>query len=214
MAILGDVDQDKIDRALAEIRAQTDPTVKSQVLASLCCALFRERGIDLVVVGGSAIEFYTEGAYASGDLDLCPVDAARPIPLRLRQGVMGQLGGKGGPRSWEVAGMFVDLLGPVETESTTSFRKLQGPYGEVLLMKPEDLLVERVLVSVYPQPNAEALACARALIAVGLTGQVDVNWNEVKRLARSPNYCNFEACQKLVAEIARELKTKNPFDTD
>src|SRR5437870_3140527 len=93
--------QDAIDRALAEIRRQDDPTLKSQQLASLCSALFRERGIELVVVGGSAIEFYTEGAYASGDLDFCTVDAARPIPLRLRQEIMGQLGSKGGPRSWE-----------------------------------------------------------------------------------------------------------------
>jgi hypothetical protein len=31
--------------------------------------LWRERGVELVVVGGSAIEILTEGAYASGDLD-------------------------------------------------------------------------------------------------------------------------------------------------
>ena len=37
----------------------------------------------LVVVGGSAIEFLTEGAYASGDLDMCPRherDSAHPPP--------------------------------------------------------------------------------------------------------------------------------------
>jgi hypothetical protein len=203
-----------IERALATIRDEKDPTLKSQRLASLCCALFRGRGIELVVVGGSAIEFYTEGAYASGDLDLCIVDAAKSVPLRVRQEVMGQLGGKGGPRSWEVAGMFVDLLGPVEAEATTPFRKLQGPYGEVLVMKPEDLLVERVLVSVYPRPDDEALACARKLIAVALTGQVGLDWSEVKRLARSPSYRNFDACRQLVGEIANELKTTNPLDSD
>jgi hypothetical protein len=203
-----------IERALATIRDEKDPTLKSQRLASLCCALFRERDIELVVVGGSAIEFYTEGAYASGDLDLCPVDATKPVPLRVRQEVMGQLGGKGGPRSWEVAGMFVDLLGPVEAEATTPFRRLEGPYGEVLLMKPEDLLVERVLVSVYPQMDDEALACARKLIAVAVAGQVQVDWAEVKRLAQSPNYRNLDACRQLVGEIANELKTKNPLDSD
>jgi hypothetical protein len=208
------VNSETIQRALATIRDEKDPTLKSQQLASLCSALFRERGIELVVVGGSAIEFYTEGAYASGDLDLCTVDAARPVSLRVRQELMGQLGGKGGPRSWEVAGMFVDLLGPVEAEAATPFRRLQGPYGEVLLMKPEDLLVERVLVSIYPRLNEEALACARKLIAVTLTGEVAVDWSEVKRLAQSPNYRNFDACRQLVGEIANELKTKNPFDSD
>ncbi|MCX6925372.1 MAG: hypothetical protein NT154_19510, partial [Verrucomicrobia bacterium] len=60
-----------IKAAVADITADTDPTRKAAKLASLCSALFRERGIELVVVGGSAIELLTEGAYTSGDLDLC-----------------------------------------------------------------------------------------------------------------------------------------------
>jgi hypothetical protein len=54
----------KIKTAVADISADTDLTRKAAKLASLCCALFRERGIELVVVGGSAIELLTEGACA------------------------------------------------------------------------------------------------------------------------------------------------------
>src|SRR5260221_12650203 len=153
----------KITAALKDIRSERDANLKSQKLASLVSALFRARGFELVVVGGSAIEFYTEGAYMSGDIDLCQIRPSAPMPLRLRQEIMGQLGGKGGPRSWEVAGMFVELLGMVETDSKTGFRKLAAPYGTIALVGPEELLVERVLVSVYPQPNREARACARVL---------------------------------------------------
>jgi hypothetical protein len=152
------VKQEAIDAALTDIRGERDPTLKSQKLASLCSALFRERGIELVVVGGSAIEFYTEGAYMSGDVDLCVLRPARPIPLRLRQEIMGALGGKGGPRSWEVAGLFVDLLGVVEQQSRAPVRQIQAPFGLVNLIDPEELLVERMLVSVYPRGNDEALA--------------------------------------------------------
>ena len=53
---------DEIQRALADISAETDPTLKHLKLASLVSAIFRERGIELIVVGGSAIEFFTEGA--------------------------------------------------------------------------------------------------------------------------------------------------------
>jgi len=113
-----------IEAALADIRAEQDPTLKAQMLASLVSAAFRERGFELVVVGGSAIEFYTEGASASGDVDLCVLCPERPIPLRLRQEVMGELGGEGGPRSWEVAGLFVDLLGVVEKEARTLAREV------------------------------------------------------------------------------------------
>src|SRR5215467_5936362 len=106
---------DQIQRALADITAETDPTLKHLKLASLVSSTFRERGIELVVVGGSAIEFYTEGAYISGDVDLCQLKPTTPIPVRRRQEIMGLLRAAGGPRSWRVAGLYVDLLGPVET---------------------------------------------------------------------------------------------------
>lgn len=79
-------------------------------LASLVSMIFRERGIELVVVGGSAIEFYTEGAYVSGDLDLCVASSSQPLTILLRQELMGAVGAKGGPRSWEVSGSYVDDL--------------------------------------------------------------------------------------------------------
>ena len=50
----------RIATAFRDIRRERDPNLKSQKLASLVSALFRARGIELVVVGGSAIEFYTD----------------------------------------------------------------------------------------------------------------------------------------------------------
>lgn len=200
--------------ALADIRAEQDPTLKAQKLASLVSAAFRERGIELVVVGGSAIEFYTEGAYASGDVDLCVLSPARPIPLRVRQEVMGELGAEGGPRSWEVAGLFVDLLGIVEKEARTPVRQLKGPSGIVNLIDPEELLVERVLVSVYPQSNSEARACVRQLLGVALTREIDVDWKEVRRLANLPAYRVLPELQQLTREACNELKIQSPLDSD
>src|SRR5512134_1948532 len=92
---LSDVTADTIQRALAEITAEADPTLKHLTLASLVSAIFRERGIELVVVGGSAIEFYTEGAYVSGDLDLCVMQAVGAPSTRLRQELMGLLSAQG-----------------------------------------------------------------------------------------------------------------------
>ena len=84
-----------IQRALADITAETDPTLKHLKLASLVSAVFRERGIELVVVGGSAIGFYTEGAYVSGDINMCLVSPTR-LNVRTRQELMGLLGPRGG----------------------------------------------------------------------------------------------------------------------
>jgi hypothetical protein len=206
------MNQNLINTALVDIRAEQDPSLKAQKLASLCSAAFRERGIELVVVGGAAIEFYTEGAYLSGDVDLCVLTPERPIPLRLRQEIMGQLDGQGGPRSWEVAGTFVDLLGVVEKEGCTPIRQVQAPFGVVNLLDPEELLVERLLVSVYPAPNASARACARELVVVALGGALQLDWREVQRLAESSAYKVFDELQLLVQEISCELKVSSPYN--
>lgn len=207
------MDADRIQTALADISAEQDPTLKSLKTASLVSALWAEQGIELVVVGGSAIEILTDGAYTSGDLDLCYANQAS-LSLRQRQELMGLLDATGGPRNWLVAGMYVDLLGPAESFARTPYRRVQGPYGEVRLMKPEDLLVERVLVSTCPQANPPARACARELAAVALAGAVHMNWSEVRRVASLPEYRNFEQCKALICEVADELKVPNPFDSD
>lgn len=206
--------RDEINAALTDIRLEKDPTLKAQKLASLCSTAFRERGIELVVVGGSAIEFYTDGAYLSGDVDLCVLKSPQPISLRLRQEIMGSLDGQGGPRSWKVAGLFVDLLGALEVTATTPVRQLQAPYGLINLIPPEELLVERVLISIYPQANEEAQACARQLLAVALAGKMDVDWREVRRLAQLPGYAILPQLKQVATEVSHELKVENPLDSD
>ena len=203
----------KIKSAVADISTDTDPTRKAAKLASLCSALFRERGVELVVVGGLAIELLTEGAYTSGDVGLCRLTPA-PLPLRERQKIMGQLGAQGGPRSWQVAGAFVDLLGPLESLARTPLRNLQGPYGLIQIVQPEELLVERVLVAIYPQSHPPARQCAKMLAAVALKGQLGMDWQEVRRLAGRPEYRILAECKALVREAANELKTTSPFDPD
>jgi hypothetical protein len=203
----------KIRVAVADIAADTDPTRKAAKLASLCSALFRERGVELVVVGGSAIELLTEGAYASGDVDFCRLTPA-VLSLRERQEIMGQLGAQGGPRSWQVAGAFVDLLGSLESLARTPLRNLQGPYGVIQIVQPEELLVERVLVAIYPQAHPPARECAKMLVAVALKGHLGMDWKEVRRLAGRPEYRILAECKALVRETANELKLKSPLDPD
>ena len=62
---------DEIASARADIEATTDLLERAMKLSGLVTTLFQERGFPLVVVGGSAVEFYTEGGYMSGDIDFC-----------------------------------------------------------------------------------------------------------------------------------------------
>lgn len=81
-------------------------------------------------------------------------------------------------------------------------------------MKPEDLLVERVLVSVYPGENKEARDCAKKFTAMILDGIIPVDWSEVRRLANLREYRNLLECETLVKEVADELELENPLHSD
>ncbi len=69
-----------IQDALKEIESTPDLLERGLKLAGLVSAVFSEQGFELVVVGGAAIEFYTEGNYMSGDLDLCRKEDGRFRP--------------------------------------------------------------------------------------------------------------------------------------
>lgn len=204
----------EIQTALADITAEMDPTLKHLKLASLVSATFRERGIELVVVGGSAIEFYTEGAYVSGDLDLCVASSREPLTVLLRQQLMGALGAKGGPRSWDVSGIYVDVLGAFENLAKTKIREIAAPFGDVRISPVEELIVERILVSVYPSDYPPARECAKKILAAALQGEVETDWREVRRLAESPAYKNWPQVKELIDEQAQALQVRSPGDSD
>jgi hypothetical protein len=188
---------------LKSIEQEDDLLKKALLLAALVTKAFKAAGWDLVVVGGSAVEFYTEGAYMSGDVDFCRLNA-RPIPLRLAQDVMATLGATGGPRSWQIAGLFVDLLGLFENEARTPCREVVTPIGPVVIMPPELVVAERVLSAYYPSENNENKAVARTLIALGLSDRLSIDWDEVDRVARLPDFKIAKEIKNLKKEVSDE----------
>ena len=198
----------EIELELNDVVATEDLLEKSLKLAALVTRLFSEAGWNLVVVGGSAVEFYTEGAYMSGDIDFCRRELMS-IPLRQAQDIMGKLGATGGPRSWKVAGLYVDILGFLENESIAPLRNISTPLGEIVILSPELTLVERVLIAFYPQPDSEAKDVALKMFAACLTGQTPVDWVEVDRLAALPAFRVAEELKELGREVRRELGQEN-----
>ena len=195
----------EFDIQIREIEAETDLARKALRLAMLVASAFRAIGCETVVVGGSAIEFFTDGDYVSGDVDICFRDRARP-ELRVIGEVMGRLGAKGSSvRTFQVAGLFVDILGMVETLARTEFRKVVSADGRdsVLLAKPEDLLPERMLVAVSPSRNDEALVCARKFATACVSGRVEIDWDEAMRVAALPEYRVEKELAQLVADVKR-----------
>ena len=191
-----------IASAKSDIESTTDLLERALKLSGLITSLFAERGFKLVVVGGSAVEFYTEGGYMSGDIDFCRKTLAA-IPPRVMQEIVARLGGKGVARSWLVCGLYVDLLGVLESESTKANRELETPYGTISIIPPELALVERVLFAYCP-PTAECVLSARQMMAAALKDKT-FDWSEAERLAATPDFGVLDEFSRLKQEVSDEL---------
>ena len=189
---------ESIERAKADIEATGDLLERTLKLSGLVTALFQEQDFPLVVVGGCAVEFYTEGGYMSGDVDFCR-RSLKAIPLRLMADVMSRLGGKSLGRNWLVCGIYVDFLGLLESETVLPNRELETPYGKVYFLPPELALVERII---FAESSAECLPSARQMMAAALQdGRFD--WAEARRLADLPDFKvlpRFEAMRKELSD--------------
>jgi hypothetical protein len=199
----------EISAALTVIRAETDLNAKSLLMAGLVSELFRERGFEPVVVGGSAIEFYTDGAYMSGDTDICW--AGWPMPdEEQRNEIMRQIPGitaHGGSKSWGIDDLWIDLLGEIDYRANKDLVVLETQLGEVTLIPVEDALVGRVYaarkyVNGYDEKDDD---CAKKLMASVLQGRIPFDWQEALRVAACSKYDCMSEFEAVRAEVEAEL---------
>ena len=186
-----------IERAKADIEATGDLLERALKLSGLVTTLFQEHGFPLVIVGGSAVEFYTEGGYMSGDVDFCR-KSLKAIPLRLMSDIMLRLGGKSLGRNWQVCGIFVDFLGLLESETVLPNRELDTPYGRVYFLPPELALVERII---FAESSAECLPSARQMMVAALQDE-RFDWAEARRLADLPDFKVLPQLEALRKELS------------
>ncbi len=101
--------------------------------------LAQETESEVIVVGGSAIEVYTEGGYASGDIDL--------VAPRVRiQTALKKWGFKETGRIWihRRLGLAVDTVGDHYSGDISRTREIVTPYGRVRVAAMEDLILRRL----------------------------------------------------------------------
>ena len=187
-----------IAAAKADIEATGDLLERAMKLSGLITTLFQARGFPLVVVGGSVVEFYTEGGYMSGDIDFCRRTLNGPS-LRMVKDILSPLGGRCVGRNWLVCGIFVDLLGIVESETAKPYRELETPYGTVSLLPPELALVERVFYSI---DSSECRPSTVQMMASALEDDT-FDWDEAERLADLPSFKVLSELRALKAEVAK-----------
>jgi len=171
-------------------------------IAARVSAAFRARGYRVIQYGGATVEQYTRGGYATGDVDL-GFDGAAPS-MGEKNEVMQTLGAKPALRLFQVEDVVVDLGGSAELLSR-NFVEVETEEGSVVMEAPEEAIVQRVLVAVYPQPNLEQRQAAKLLLAQAEAGNLAVDWNEVRRIADLPVYRVWGEIESLRSECRREL---------
>jgi len=161
-------------------------------VAILVNRLFTEYGWDMVVVGGTALGFYTHWNYAPTNLDLCRRQQ-RPIPPNIQVAVMQRLGGirLRGLHQWKVLGVIVNIHGVVETDYRHCLREAHSLGGRVQVIPVEQLLVERFRLATMPSVGTietRSVNVARQLLASCLDGTTVVDWAMAEAIAGSEAY--------------------------
>ena len=166
--------------------------MQSLKMASLCSALWggtrrgtgRGRGLGHRDVDGRRVCLWRPRSVPRHEASL---------PVRERQEIMGLLEAKGGPRNWQVAGMFVDVLGPVESFARTPYRRIEAPYGDVFADETRGFARRasaRFRLS-RRKPESSRLREKARRHDFGRTNPVD--WSEIRRIANLPEYRNLQS---------------------
>ena len=143
----------------------------------------------LTVVGGSALEVYTEGDYVSDDVDLVAKDRGRVVEV-LRSWGFRQDG-----MYWVSADFrpSVQIVGKYDSGSRRLSQIVSTRYGRVRLVAVEEIVVKR-LIEARHWRRADALA--EAMLAVERYGAT-MDWEYVER--RAEKY----GVEDLVAQVRR-----------
>ena len=64
------VEPGDVTERLRRVREEPDPRRRRLIMLGLLTARLSPQGIEPILVGGAALEFYTAGGYATGDVDL------------------------------------------------------------------------------------------------------------------------------------------------
>lgn len=172
------------------------PTERRLRFAALLASALRASETEFIVVGGSAIEFYTRGQYTTGDVDVVYTGRAEIEKVLLGWRFTRQR------RIWlnEGLGIVMDFVKPPYTGDLARTQVLETPYGSIRLAALEDLIVKRLASAKHwrrPRDTDHA-----QLLAAGYEDRI--HWGYVERLAVEYDVAD------LLAHLRRWLADRRP----
>jgi hypothetical protein len=154
------------------VLAETSPDRRLRIFTALLTSE-SALGIDgLMVVGGSAIEIYTQGSYVSGDVDYVTASREKAAGVLTRWTFRDE-GKWFSKKAWA---LFIDLMETRGTGSRRLTRVITTSVGPFRIAAIEDLLIKRVREAVNWQDREEAFD--QAVLLARHADQVD--WEYVE----------------------------------
>lgn len=161
-----------------DIISQLDPLIQPLVLAAFLSRLFEQKNVLLTVVGGAAVQYYTQGEYNTGDLDAILHGDSKEIIEEVMNGLgfnrtsmfrhfehplFPDFVVEFPPAPVEIGGRHIEKLSRIETSE-----------GVVRIVRIEDLIIDRLLAGVFWKDQA-SLDQAR-LLWIKNKDQIDVDY--------------------------------------
>ena len=148
-------------KRLKKAAAEKNRARRGVQIAAVVAETLRQIGEDPVLVGGAAVEFYTEGGYATQDIDMVAVGGA---PL---WGVMQQLGFMQQGKDFIRNDLKIYIEFPSETLNEGEQSDLLDVGGIPLkIISLEDLVVDRLCAYKFWKSSADGVA-ALLLLEIG-----------------------------------------------
>jgi hypothetical protein len=134
----GSVDEDP----LLSARGKERGFERTVYVMSVMTPKLEEKGVKCVIVGGSAVEFYTRDWYATGDIDLAIDRGKRTEVTKVFEGY----GFKSEGRMWvrEDLGLYLEIPGDINDIDLKRITKVNTDVGYAYIIGMEDIILDRL----------------------------------------------------------------------
>lgn len=167
---------------------------RTTYVMSLITPMLEKEGVQCVVVGGSAVEFYTRDWYATGDIDLAINRSKRDVIDK----VMDKFGFKKEGRMWvrEDLNLYIETPGDVRDIDLERTIQVETDAGYVLMIGLEDIILDRILAAGHWNSESDKEQAIR--IATIYNDEID--WNYIKKVSKQ------EMAEKMFKIILEAVK--------
>lgn len=175
-----------------KVRTTRDPLTKRLLFMGLLTRELQKQKVMPIVVGGNALEFYTAGGYATGDIDI--IAPSEPVDKVLRSWRFEREG-----RHWFSEGLEIAIEAPSSSlgqdEQYERILEIEVDGLLVYMIGIEDLIIDRLNAYAHWK-SSDDKSWAKELVAIHKS---EVDWDYLRKRAID------ERSQKGLKEIEKEL---------